>query len=107
MPRNFIFISVEFLIANLYVNSYIALLNARYYFQPNDSVTVNILEFRAHPPSPHSTELEAKNLPESQMNVLKHPYDHDHDGLHPSRPVQAVMPQRSIAVMEMGSFSTA
>ncbi|OAX35021.1 hypothetical protein K503DRAFT_665901, partial [Rhizopogon vinicolor AM-OR11-026] len=30
-PRNFIYIATNFLIAELYVNSYLALLNARYY----------------------------------------------------------------------------
>ncbi|OJA19994.1 hypothetical protein AZE42_05638 [Rhizopogon vesiculosus] len=54
-----------------------------------------------------STELETSNLPESRMNVFKPPYDdHDHE-LHPSCPVQAVMPHRPIAVMmEMSSFSS-
>ncbi|OJA20002.1 hypothetical protein AZE42_05634 [Rhizopogon vesiculosus] len=113
MPRNFIFISVEFLIANLYVNSYFALLNAQYYLQPSDSNTVNVSGFRAHRLSPHNPELEDKNLPEFQVNVLTPPYDdddddhHHHHELHPSRPVQAVMPQRPIAVMEMSSFSPA
>ncbi|OAX31137.1 hypothetical protein K503DRAFT_777816 [Rhizopogon vinicolor AM-OR11-026] len=109
MPKNFIFISVEFLIANLYVNSYLALLNAQHYLQPSDSNTVNISGFRAHRPSPHNPELENKNLPKSQVNVLTPPCDdHRHHELHPSRPVQAVMPQRPIAVMmEMSSFSPA
>ncbi|KAH7915414.1 hypothetical protein BJ138DRAFT_1141668 [Hygrophoropsis aurantiaca] len=31
MPKNFIFLGVEFLCAKLYVNAYLALLNARYY----------------------------------------------------------------------------
>ncbi|OAX31956.1 hypothetical protein K503DRAFT_805635 [Rhizopogon vinicolor AM-OR11-026] len=61
MPSNLIFIGVEFLIAGLYINSYLALLNAGYYLQPNDSDTVNISEFRAHQPSMQSTELEAEN----------------------------------------------
>ncbi|KAG2159080.1 uncharacterized protein EDB93DRAFT_1245636 [Suillus bovinus] len=34
MPHNFIFLGVDFLVAKLYVNSFFALLNARYYLQP-------------------------------------------------------------------------
>ncbi|KAH7911250.1 hypothetical protein BJ138DRAFT_1179673 [Hygrophoropsis aurantiaca] len=34
MPRNFIFLSVNFLTAKLYVNAYLALLNARRYLSP-------------------------------------------------------------------------
>ncbi|KAH7911124.1 hypothetical protein BJ138DRAFT_22956 [Hygrophoropsis aurantiaca] len=36
MPRNFIFLGVGFLTAKLYVNAYLALLNARYYISPSD-----------------------------------------------------------------------
>ncbi|KAG0709139.1 hypothetical protein DFH29DRAFT_1074883 [Suillus ampliporus] len=35
MPNNFVFLGVEFLMVKLYVNSYIALLNSRYYLQVN------------------------------------------------------------------------
>ncbi|KAG1734438.1 uncharacterized protein EDB91DRAFT_588929 [Suillus paluster] len=35
MPKNFIYLGVEFSLAKVYVNSYIALLNAQYYTQSN------------------------------------------------------------------------
>ncbi|KAG1790692.1 uncharacterized protein HD556DRAFT_1445974 [Suillus plorans] len=34
MPYNFIFIGIDFLVAKLYVNSFLALLNARYFLEP-------------------------------------------------------------------------
>ncbi|KAG0704121.1 hypothetical protein DFH29DRAFT_400960 [Suillus ampliporus] len=45
MPRNFIFLSIEFLVAKLYVNSFLALLNAAYYLRSNAS-TIDSSEFR-------------------------------------------------------------
>ncbi|OAX33156.1 hypothetical protein K503DRAFT_859946 [Rhizopogon vinicolor AM-OR11-026] len=66
MPGNLIFAGIDFFIATLtfqvYVNSYLALLNAPYYIQPNDTEAVEISEFRAHRPSLHSRELEAERL---------------------------------------------
>lgn len=35
MPKNFVFLSIEFIVIKLYVNSFMALLNARYYLQTN------------------------------------------------------------------------
>ncbi|KAG1842973.1 hypothetical protein F4604DRAFT_1597085, partial [Suillus subluteus] len=35
MPNNFIFLSIAFLVTKLYVNSFMALLNAKYYLQAN------------------------------------------------------------------------
>ncbi|KAG1762553.1 hypothetical protein EDD22DRAFT_969953 [Suillus occidentalis] len=35
MPKNFIFLSIEFIVIKLYVNSFMALMNARYYLQTN------------------------------------------------------------------------
>ena len=107
MPNNFIFLGLEFLIATcmskttykdhadqwpfqVYVNSFLALLNAQYYLQPSDSGVADISKLRAHRPSPYHGESEAENVQGSQMNVYKHPYDHDHE-LHATRPVQAVM----------------
>lgn len=44
MPKNFIFLSIEFIVIKLYVNSFMALMNARYYLQ-TDAVSVGS-EFR-------------------------------------------------------------
>lgn len=35
MPKNFVFLSIEFIVIKLYVNSFMALMNARYYLQTN------------------------------------------------------------------------
>ncbi|OJA19984.1 hypothetical protein AZE42_05629 [Rhizopogon vesiculosus] len=90
MPRNLIFRGIDLLIATLYVNSYLALLNAPYYIQPNDTEAVEISEFRAHRPSLHNRELEAERLEESRKNVFKHPCDHD-DTLHATCLVRVAM----------------
>ncbi|KAJ8584409.1 hypothetical protein M405DRAFT_826892 [Rhizopogon salebrosus TDB-379] len=97
MPRNFVsFGGIGFLIAKLYVSSYIALLNAPYYMQPKGSETVNISEFRAHRPTLHSTS-ESDNPQETRKDGSRHLYDHD-DQLHPTRPFHAVMPKQPIQV---------
>jgi len=88
MPRNLISVGVGFLIARLYINSYIALLNARYYLQPKVSGTVDTLELRIHRPALHSRGSEAGNLQEPRKIVSKHLYDHDDQLQH--NPFQAV-----------------
>ncbi|KAJ8589401.1 hypothetical protein M405DRAFT_791740 [Rhizopogon salebrosus TDB-379] len=101
MPGNLISISIGFLIATLYVNSYIALLNARYYLQPKDSGAIDTLELRTRP-ALRSRVSEAGNLQEPRKIVFKHPYDHD-DQLHHTHPSQAVMPMDDLK----SSFSSA
>ncbi|KAG0692447.1 hypothetical protein DFH29DRAFT_502885 [Suillus ampliporus] len=105
MPKNFVFLSVEFLVAKLYVNSYMALLNARYYLQGN---TDDIDSFECHNchgvyrPELRLNVLQGENFPAPRKNVLKQPGD---GVMHLTRPVQAAM--RPIAVtMEMGSSSS-
>ena len=85
----------------MYINSFLALLNARYYLQASDSGVVDISTFRAHRPSSYHGESEAENVQGSQMNVYKYPYDHDHE-LHTTRPVQAVMVSSWFAVDRRG-----
>ncbi|OAX34046.1 hypothetical protein K503DRAFT_474472 [Rhizopogon vinicolor AM-OR11-026] len=76
MPNNLIYVALEFLVTKLYVNSFLALMNARYYLRPNDTEHVNISEFRAHRPSLHtSSDSKTEDLQESRMNVFKHPQD--------------------------------
>jgi hypothetical protein len=84
----------------VYVNSYFALLNARYYIQPNDSDAIDISEFRAHRPPLHSRGLEAERLQESRENVFN-PYDHD-DTLHATCLVQVAMVSSRIIVDKRG-----
>ncbi|KAJ8590749.1 hypothetical protein M405DRAFT_861089 [Rhizopogon salebrosus TDB-379] len=72
MPENFIFVGIQFMASSLYVNSYFALLNARYYLQAKEPEINDISDFRAHRPSLHSWQSEAENLQESGKDVLKH-----------------------------------
>src|ERR1700710_2078004 len=106
MPRNFVSFGIDFLLAKcksratsedgrtdqlpfqVYVSSYIALLNAPYYIQPEGSETVNISEFRAHRPTLHSTSA-SNNPQETRKDGSGHPYDHD-DQLPPTRHFHAV-----------------
>ncbi|KAG1879080.1 hypothetical protein F4604DRAFT_552315 [Suillus subluteus] len=84
MPTNFIFLAIEFLLAKLYVNSFLALLNARYYTQVN-SDTNNSHPFHnrhgVYRPELHVRASEDE-LQASRKDVLKHPDDED---VHPSR----------------------
>ncbi|KAG2360763.1 hypothetical protein BDR07DRAFT_1610577 [Suillus spraguei] len=47
MPTNFIFVAIDFLLAKLYVNSFLALMNARYYAQINPDTDSSHL-FHSH-----------------------------------------------------------
>jgi hypothetical protein len=78
----------------VYVNSYLALLNAHYYLQPDSSDTADISEFRAHRPASHNRELEDEKHQNSSRDVCRLPYDQ----LYPTRPVQAVMVGNCITV---------
>ncbi|KAG1879067.1 hypothetical protein F4604DRAFT_551382 [Suillus subluteus] len=108
MPNNYLFQAVDFLLIKLYVNSYLALLNARHYGQPHAD-TMNSSDYhmrhdvyrpRLDVGAPQDEELQA-----SQKSMFKHP---DDEVLHITRPVQAVMPQRPIEVaMQMNSLSSA
>ncbi|KAJ8581991.1 hypothetical protein M405DRAFT_831398 [Rhizopogon salebrosus TDB-379] len=103
MPTNFIFLTIEFLLAKLYVNSYLALLNARYYLQPDNPDTADFLGLCATHPLPYNKESEDEKLQNFCKDVSRLPYDQ----LYPARPIQAVMPQRPIAVtMDTSSFSS-
>jgi hypothetical protein len=122
MPTNFIFLSIEFLLAKcmskamsddhadqrpfqVYVNSYLALLNARYFLQPDNLDTADISGLRAHHPSPHNRESEDEKLQNLSKDVSRLPYD-PYDPLYPTRPVQAVMVRNCIAVDRKGLIIT-
>jgi hypothetical protein len=113
MPTNFIFFSIEFLLAKcmfkamsddhadqrpfqVYVNSYLALLNARYFLQPGNLDTADISGLRAHRPSPHNRGSEEEKLQNSSKDVSRLPYDPYE--LYPTRPVQAVVVSNCITV---------
>jgi hypothetical protein len=58
----------------VYVNSYIALLNARHYLQVKEPEIIDISDFRAHRPSLHSWQSEAEDFQDSGKDAFKHPY---------------------------------
>ncbi|KAG1725019.1 uncharacterized protein EDB91DRAFT_118501 [Suillus paluster] len=95
MPKNFIFLSLQFLMAKLYVNSYIALLNARHYTQSNVNTT-NFSELRGC----HSDSLTGThNASQEKLrkNVFSYP---DREVVLPIRPIQAAMVSSCVTVDE-------
>ncbi|KAG1748339.1 uncharacterized protein EDB91DRAFT_1344893 [Suillus paluster] len=105
MPKTFIFLGVEFLVAKLFVNSYIALLNARYYLQANaDNIDSSEFHNRHGVYRPElcmgASQDESFHAP--QKNVFKQP---DDDVLRITRPVEATMRPIETA-MEMDYFSS-
>ncbi|KAG2113672.1 hypothetical protein BD769DRAFT_1673684 [Suillus cothurnatus] len=102
MPTNLIFVAMEFLLAKLYVNSFLALLNARYYAQINTD-TKNPHPFHdrhgVYRPEQHVRASDDEELQVPWKDVFKHP---DDEVVHPSR---SVKPLQSIAATtEMNSF---
>ncbi|KAG1861777.1 hypothetical protein DFJ58DRAFT_246719 [Suillus subalutaceus] len=96
MPTNFIFLAIEFLLAKLYVNSFLALLNARHYTQVTTG-TNNCYAFRNR----HGVYRPELHIKASEYELQAHA---DDEAVHPSR---SVKPQHSIAVTtEMNSFSS-
>ncbi|KAG1775803.1 hypothetical protein EV702DRAFT_1199017 [Suillus placidus] len=108
MPKNYIFEAIEFFALKLHVNSYIALLNVRYYAQPHaDTMHTSEYHMRhdVYHPRLHVRASQDEELQASRKSMFKHPND---EVLHITRPVQAVMPQRPIEVtIEMSSLSSA
>ncbi|KAG2038662.1 hypothetical protein BDR03DRAFT_918286 [Suillus americanus] len=88
MPTNFIFLAIEFLLAKLYVNSFLALLNARYYTQVNtdtDNSYALSNRHRVYRPELHVRASEDEELQASRKDVFKHP---DDEAVRPSRSVK-------------------
>ncbi|KAG1762606.1 hypothetical protein EDD22DRAFT_891152 [Suillus occidentalis] len=88
MPNNFIFLAVEFLVAKLYVNSFLALLNARYYGQVNtDSDNSYAFHHRheVYRPELHAGTSQEEELQASRNDRFQHP---DDEVIHLSRSVK-------------------
>ncbi|KAG1785333.1 uncharacterized protein HD556DRAFT_142543 [Suillus plorans] len=103
MPRNFIFLSIEFLVTKLYVNSFIALLNARYYLQAGAD-SVGSPKFRAGHDVFHP-ELRIETSQDEKLQISRTDVSDD-AVLHTTRPIQAVkLP--ATRTMQMQSFSLA
>lgn len=87
LPTTFVFIGLQFLVTKLYVNSFIAFLNARYYIQVNPTVD-----------SPQIYERHGIYHPElrigaSQDEECQKPREVPEDEvMHITQPIQAAMP---------------
>ncbi|KAG1858237.1 hypothetical protein C8R48DRAFT_715780 [Suillus tomentosus] len=104
MPHNFIFLGVEFLVAKLYVNSFLALLNAPYYLQPatetNHSAEVH-MHHGIYRPELNVIASQGEEFQTSRKSTFKHPGD---DVIHLTR---SAMSRRPIEVtVETNSFSS-
>jgi len=98
MPMSFVFTGIEFVIATLYVNSYLALLNARYYLQPNaDSINSpeGHIRLAVYHPRLHIDVSQDENTQMSLKNISKQS-DEPEAALRVARLVQTFMPQQSI-----------
>ncbi|KAG1808926.1 uncharacterized protein BJ212DRAFT_1381520 [Suillus subaureus] len=87
MPTTFIFIGLQFLVTKLYVNSFIAFLNARYYMQAN--VIINSPQFYerhgVYHPELHISASQDEEFQKSQK-------DPEDEVLHTAQPIQTAMP---------------
>lgn len=100
MPYNFIFLSIQFIMAKLYINSYIALLNTRYYTQ-HSTDTIDSFELRREPPNSGVHNLLQEKFRSFQMNKT-HP---EIEVVPPTRPLAVVASRRSVLVtVEKESF---
>ncbi|KAG1879082.1 hypothetical protein F4604DRAFT_552325 [Suillus subluteus] len=103
MPTNFIFVAIEFLLAELYVNSYLALLNARYYTEVNTDTNNSDTFHNRH--GVYRPELHVRALDdEEELQISrKDVFKHLDDAVHPSPSVK----EPTLAVItEMNSFSS-
>ncbi|OAX40514.1 hypothetical protein K503DRAFT_768518 [Rhizopogon vinicolor AM-OR11-026] len=109
MPQTFIFLGIEFLIAKLYINSFLALLNARHYLQTRPD-TVDLSNYHVYRgiyrPELRVNVPQDENLKTSRKNVFNSKHL-DEEELRPTRPALAVMSPRPIEMtIEMSSLSS-
>jgi hypothetical protein len=106
-PNNVVFLSIQFLVATLYVNSYIALLNTGYYIQSNRN-TISSFGLRREPQRDSFDSIRGLHNPPHEKfsslrrSMLTHPAV---ETVPPTRPLEAVVSRRSILVtVEKESF---
>ncbi|KAG2060553.1 hypothetical protein BDR06DRAFT_1017028 [Suillus hirtellus] len=106
MSETFVCETVEVLMFKLYVNSFIVLMNAGYYAQPNVDA---MHSSQCHVPRDiYRPRLRVGTSQDEEQTSQKSMFNHPDEVLHITRPVQAVMPWRPIEVtMEMNSLSSA
>ncbi|KAG2137928.1 hypothetical protein DEU56DRAFT_803120 [Suillus clintonianus] len=96
MPKNYVFLGIECLVAKLYVNSFIALLNARHYLKADrDSIVSSKYHTR------HSVYLPKLHFRSSQDEGLQREcFDPDNGVGHPIRTVQSITVGSRLSVDE-------
>ncbi|KAG0709606.1 hypothetical protein DFH29DRAFT_6404 [Suillus ampliporus] len=101
MPRNFIFLGIEFLVTKLYVNSFLALLNAPYYLQARPDTTSSSefhMRHGVYRSGLHIRTLQDEELQTSRKNIFKHPGDELVHSIRSDKPIEVSV--------EMNSFSS-
>ncbi|KAG2127105.1 hypothetical protein DEU56DRAFT_532272 [Suillus clintonianus] len=102
LPKTFIFLAVDFLVAKLYVNSFIVLLNARYYMQASVDIA-NPSEFHMRRGVCRS-ELPINRSQDTELQASRK--DYDDEVLHITHPIQDFAPPTALT-LETKSFSLA
>ncbi|KAG1733365.1 uncharacterized protein EDB91DRAFT_641337 [Suillus paluster] len=108
LSGTFIFLAIYFLVAKLYVNSFFALLNERYYVQGNADTVISSGSHGRH--SVHRPGLHIRVSQDTEIQTSRtDEFKHLDDGvLHVSQPVMSQAPTAgSPGTMEMKSFSLA
>ncbi|KAG1793217.1 hypothetical protein EV424DRAFT_376411 [Suillus variegatus] len=100
MPTTFIFIGLQFLVTKIYVNSFIALLNARYYMQANAIVDPPQL-YEHH--GVYHQELHTSGPQDEEFH--KSQGDPKDEVLHITQPIQGTI-MSTTSTMEMKSLSS-
>ncbi|KAG2057330.1 hypothetical protein BDR06DRAFT_1037593 [Suillus hirtellus] len=101
MPTTFIFIGLQFLVTKLYVNSFIAFLNARYYMQAN--AIVNPPQFYERHGVYHQ-ELHTSGSQDEEFHKSRG--DPKDEVLHITQPIQGIMVSGCVMVDGRGLIDT-
>ncbi|KAJ8589398.1 hypothetical protein M405DRAFT_212263 [Rhizopogon salebrosus TDB-379] len=102
LPGSLVFLGLEFLTVKLYVNSFLALLNARYYTQ-STAEPIDSSGFHACR-TPHDIHRPEQDIRESRHDKLasqENTFGHPDEEPHPTHPVQTVLRPLTLT-MEMG-----
>ncbi|KAG2033877.1 hypothetical protein BDR03DRAFT_1013891 [Suillus americanus] len=102
LPKTFIFLAIDFLAAKLYVNSFFALLNARYYVRDNVDAVDSAGFHMRH--GVYRPELRIGSSQDPELQASRK--DSNDDVLHITHPIQDIAAPAASS-LEMQSFSLA